>query len=205
MFRLPEGKARFAGGDNDTLGMWSHWVINRIEETGMKRVGQGACALKAPARRRFLGNALLAAILACGLQCAGAADAAFTVRAARDLAADGARRQAPAEPVVVLFSRAGCSWCERLKQQHLRHLPAAVPLREVRFDSDAPLTDFAGRATTHRRFAAAQQFRLAPTLAFYGPDGRQLAEPIVGVRGADYMDYFIDAALAESRQRLETQ
>ncbi len=171
----------------------------------MKRVGQGACALKAPARRRFLGNALLAAILACGLQCAGAADAAFTVRAARDLAADGARRQAPAEPVVVLFSRAGCSWCERLKQQHLRHFPAAVPLREVRFDSDAPLTDFAGRATTHRRFAAAQQFRLAPTLAFYGPDGRQLAEPIVGVRGADYMDYFIDAALAESRQRLAKQ
>jgi hypothetical protein len=185
--------------------MWSHWVVNRIEETGMKRVGQGARALWVRACRRSLGNALLAAILACGLPCAGAADAAFTVLAARDLAVDGARRQDRAEPVVVLFTRGGCAWCERLKQQHLRHLPATIPLREVRFDSDAPLTDFAGRATTHRRFAAAQQFRLAPTLAFYGPDGRQLAEPIVGVRGPDYMDYFIDAALAESRQRLAKQ
>lgn len=164
-------------------------------------VRQGVRAAAARVRRRSLGNALLATILACGLQCAAVAETAFAVAAARDLAAEG-QRPGSAEPIVILFTRAGCAWCERIKQQHLRHLPAGVPLREVRFDSDAPLVDFAGQATTHRRFAAAQQFRFAPTLAFYGPDGRRLADPIVGMRGSDYMDYFIDAALAESRQRL---
>lgn len=172
----------------------------------MKRAGQEARAHKWwRASRLSLGKALLAAILACGPLAAGAAGEPFRVAAARDLAADAIVRQAPAEPVVILFSRNGCTWCEKLKQQHLRHLPREVVLREIRVDSNAPLLDFAGQATTHRRFAALQQVKLAPTLAFFAPDGRQLVEPIVGVRGPDYMDYFIDTALATSRQRLAPQ
>jgi thioredoxin-related protein len=170
----------------------------------MKRAGQGARADLASSRRLSLGKALLAAILACCLQAAGAAEP-FQVAVARNLVSDGASRKTPAEPVVLLFSRAGCTWCERLKQQHLRHLPREVVLREVDIGSDAPLVDFAGLVTTHRRFATAMSVRLAPTLAFFSPDGRQLVEPIVGVRGADYMDYFIETALAASRQRLNSQ
>lgn len=172
----------------------------------MKRARQGARADLASPRRLSLGKVLLATILACCLQAAACAAATpFQVAVARNLASDGAGRQTPAEPVVLLFSRAGCTWCERLKQQHLRHLPRDIVLREIDVDSDAKLVDFAGQTTTHRRFASTQSVRLTPTLAFFGPDGRQLAEPIVGVRDADYMDYFIETALAASRQKLNSQ
>jgi hypothetical protein len=147
-------------------------------------------------------NALLATILACTPSLALAVEAPFRIDAARDFPADALARPASVSPLVVLFSRNGCPWCERIKQQHLRHLPADVVLREVNVESDAPLVDFAGQSTTQRRFAATHKVRLAPTLAFFGPDGRQLAEPIVGLRGPDFMDFYIDAALAESRQKL---
>lgn len=157
---------------------------------------------------------ILACLLAWAL--AGAALAARpglparSLQVAQDLAADARILRERRVPLMVLYSRADCPWCERARRQYLVPLandPASaerILMRQIDLDSDAPLVDFNGRATTHRRFGAGQRATLTPTLMFYGPDGQQVAEPIIGFLLADFyaahIDKGIDAGLAELRQ-----
>ncbi|MBZ0126292.1 MAG: hypothetical protein K8F32_07955 [Rhodocyclaceae bacterium] len=136
------------------------------------------------------------------------ATAGSSLPPAQDLATDARDMQARGTVMLVLFSQAGCRWCERAKNEVLLPLandPASarrIILREVALDNDAPLNDFAGRRTTHRRFAVEEGVRLTPTLVVYGPDGKRLAEPIVGFRLADFYAEYVHRAVEEGLVRL---
>ncbi len=136
------------------------------------------------------------------------ATAGSSLPPAQDLATDARDMQARGTVMLVLFSQAGCRWCERAKNEVLLPLandPASarrIILREVALDNDAPLNDFAGRRTTHRRFAVEEGVRLTPTLVVYGPDGKRLAEPIVGFRLADFYAEYVHRAVEEGLARL---
>jgi len=125
----------------------------------------------------------------------------------RDLAADGRLAAAKGVPLVVLYSRDDCSWCEKLRREHLGPLsrdPAAPALvRELHMDRVTPLTDFAGRRTTSADFSQRMQARFAPTVMFHGPDGAALAEPIIGFRLADFYAAYLERAIQESQARLQ--
>jgi thioredoxin-related protein len=129
---------------------------------------------------------------------------------AQDLAADARNMRARGTVMLVLFSQAGCHWCERARNEALLPLqndPAShrrVVLREVAIDNDTPLTDFAGRRTTHRRFAAGERAHVTPTLVVFGPDGARLAEPIVGFRLADFYAEYVNRAIDDGLARLKT-
>lgn len=161
----------------------------------------GRLRLPRPQPWRRLVSAWILAWLAMGTAAAAA------LPAAADFAADARQMREKRLPMVVFFSRGGCPWCERARREYLAPLardPAtAALLRQVDLDRDTPLTDFAGRATSHRAFARERQVKLAPTLLFLGPDGEPLAEPIVGFRLADFYGSYIERALAESRERLD--
>ncbi|MBI4755060.1 MAG: hypothetical protein HY778_06480 [Betaproteobacteria bacterium] len=111
-------------------------------------------------------------------------------------------------PLLILFSRADCPWCERARRGWLlpMHTEPAwqgrVALREVWLDSDAAMTDFSGRATTQRAFAAAQGVRVTPTVMLFGPGGERLAEPIVGLRIADFYGAYLERAVEEAGMKL---
>jgi len=128
---------------------------------------------------------------------------------AQDLAADADAMRARGTVMLVLYSRHGCPWCERARKEVLLPLQSApesekrVVLREIAIDEDAPLTDFAGRRTTHRRFAAGEGARLTPTLILYGPDGRRLAEPLVGYLTADFYAEYVNRTIEEGLARLQ--
>lgn len=138
-----------------------------------------------------------------------AADTPARLTPARDLAVDAARMREQRIPMVILFSRADCRWCEKARREHLIPLasdPAAKALvRQVDMDQDAPLTDFDGRAASHRAFAARHKAKLAPTLMFFGPDGRQLAEPIVGFRLPDFYGAYIEQSIDEGLDYLRKE
>lgn len=108
---------------------------------------------------------------------------------------------------MVLYSRDDCSWCEKVRREHLGPLSRdpAVPtvIRELHMDRSTPLTDFAGRRTTSADFAKQMQARFAPTVMFHGPDGAQLAESIVGFRLADFYGAYLERAIEEARTRLQ--
>jgi len=123
-----------------------------------------------------------------------------------DLAADASLAAAKGVPLVVLYSRDDCSWCAKVRREHLEPLSRnpATPavIRELHMDRATPLLDFAGRRTTGADFSKQMQAQFAPTVMFHGPDGAALAEPIVGFRLADFYAAYLDRAIEESRVRL---
>ena len=132
--------------------------------------------------------------------------AQHTLPEASDLAADARLAAAKGVPLVVLYSRDDCSWCAKVRREHLGPLSRdpATPavIRELHMDRTTPVLDFAGRRTTSADFSKQMQAQFAPTVMFHGPDGAALAEPIVGFRLADFYAAYLDRAVGESRTRL---
>lgn len=154
-------------------------------------------------RPSVLGRLFTAWILA---WLAMAADAATPLPEAQNLAADARIMRTERLPLMVLFSRSNCNWCEKVRREYLAAIAAEpnarVLLRQVDIDRDAALTDFTGQTTSHRAFAQAHQARLAPTLMFFGPDGELLADTLVGYHAPDFYGALIDRAIDGSRTRL---
>lgn len=149
-------------------------------------------------------------ILACLAALIVAAPACAQMTRAHDLAADArvaARRHIP---LLVLFSQAGCPWCERVRQEFLLPMQrnpeyrAKVMMREVGIDDAGALIDFSGKATTQSEFSQRYRVSMTPTVVMFSPGGVALGEPLVGLASADYYGYFldqrIDAALVQLHQ-----
>lgn len=127
--------------------------------------------------------------------------------AAVDLRAEAASAASNGQPLVVLYSRSDCRYCETIRKDHLQPLQASpahrgIVVRQINQDSERPVQDFRGKSASHSAIAASEKIRLVPVVAFYGPDGRQLVPPIVGARIADYYQSYLDEALEKSAQAL---
>jgi len=135
--------------------------------------------------------------------------AAAELPRASQLDAEARQAARAGAPLIVIFSRADCSFCQTIKRDYLQPLAAdpryagRVVIREIGQDTEAPLTDFSGRPTTHARFAAAEKIRLVPVVAFYGPGGRKLHESIVGARLPDFYQSYLEDAIEQSAKALK--
>jgi thioredoxin-related protein len=140
-----------------------------------------------------------------------AAAAIQPVPTAANLAADGKTARSARQPIVVLFSRSPCNWCDKARHEHLNAMASQAaqarsgPLfRQIDLDTDAPLVDFSGRQTSHRDFASSHNVKMAPTLLFFADDGRQLVAGIVGYRLAEFYGTLIEDAIEDSRNQLRS-
>lgn len=129
--------------------------------------------------------------------------------AAIDLRSEARQAGRHGEPLVILYSRQNCSYCETVKRDFLQPLTNnpryrnRLLVRQIDQDSDRTLNDFQGEKTSHSRFASREKVRLVPFVAFYGPDGRLLAEPIIGARLPDFYADYLESAIEQSRQALK--
>lgn len=104
-------------------------------------------------------------------------------------------------PLVIIYSRRDCKYCETVKRDYLKPLANnpryrdRVVIRQINQDSDAILIDFQGNPTTHARFTASEKIKLVPVVAFYGPNGLTWAEPIVGARLPDFYQSYLEDSL----------
>ena len=120
---------------------------------------------------------------------------------------ESARKQGG--PLVIIYSRRDCKYCETVKRDYLKPLAnnpryrERVLIRQVNQDGEGNLIDFQGNPTTHARFTAAEKVKLVPVVAFYGPNGRQLADPIVGARLPDFYQGYLEEALDRSISELK--
>ena len=126
---------------------------------------------------------------------------------AADLAADGLAMRAGSMPMVVLYSRADCSYCDQARHYlvPMANDPANAQralFRQIDIDSDASLTGFGGQPTTHRAVARQLGARFAPTVSVLDADGRPLGEAIVGMRLADFYGQYVDNAIDSARTML---
>lgn len=147
--------------------------------------------------------------LCAGLLMPLAVMAATDLPPARDLRAEAAAAASAGLPLVLVFSRPDCSYCEIVKRDYLKPLAeepryrGQVFVRQINQGSEAALLGFDGEKTTHARFAAAEKVRLVPVVGFYGPKGQTLAPPIVGARLPDFYPGYLQSSIDQSTQKLK--
>jgi thioredoxin-related protein len=127
-----------------------------------------------------------------------------------DLRAEAARAAKAGGPLIVIYSRQDCKYCEAVKRDFLKPMAAnpryrdRVLIRQINQDGDEQaLTDFKGQTSTHARVAAAEKVKLVPVVAFYGPEGRKLAEPIVGARLPDFYQSYLEDGVEQASRNLK--
>lgn len=136
------------------------------------------------------------------------AGAATDLPAALDLRAEAQMAARTGGPLLLIYSRQDCKYCETVKRDYLKPLLEnpryrdKLQIRQINQDSDQPLLDFKGQTSRHAQFAASEKIKLVPVVAFYGPDGRRLAEPIIGARLPDFYPGYLDDAIEQSRKML---
>lgn len=133
--------------------------------------------------------------------------AALRLPAAGDLARDAVEMRTAKMPMVVLYSQTGCTYCDEARTYlvPMAQDPANAGralFRQIDIDSDAPLSDFAGRSTTHRELARTLGARFTPTVMLLDAEGRPLGEAIVGMRLPDFYGQYVDNAIDEARAKL---
>jgi len=137
---------------------------------------------------------------------AGAAGTSLTP--AVDLRSEARQAEKNGGPLIVLYSRPDCKFCETVRRDYLKPLAAnpryrdRVVLRQINQDSDAALTDFHGQPTTQANFAASEKIKLVPVVVFYGPEGKRLSDPIIGARLPDFYQSYLEESLEKSIKAL---
>jgi hypothetical protein len=99
--------------------------------------------------------------------------------------------------LVVMVSLEGCPFCRQVRDSHLVHLRReGQPIVEVDIQRPLPLAGFDGRATTHVAIAEQWKAKVAPTLLFFGPGGREVAPRLVGAGIPDFYGAYLEQRLA---------
>lgn len=153
--------------------------------------------------RSFVGLALGAtSVLGCGLRLARAGESALPLPVSLPEVAAAAAQQG--EPLVLLISLAGCPYCELVRRNYL--LPAreqGVAAWQLNMgDRLRPLIGFDGQAIHAAEQISRWKVRLAPTVLFLDPKGRELAERLRGIASVDFYGAYLDERLALARQGL---
>lgn len=148
--------------------------------------------------------------LVAGMARAGGDEIAY----ARDLSADAQIMRNKGVPMLVIFTRPDCGYCDRLMAEYLvpmqrtKTYQGRVLMRQIEVGGDDALVDFSGKTITHGQFAWRYRAGLTPTVKFIDTTGVELTEAIIGYTTPDlyggYLDNAIDEALLKSKQRSRT-
>lgn len=104
------------------------------------------------------------------------------------------------EPLVVMVSLEGCPFCRIARQSHLApmHREGGV-IVQVDMRSAQTVRDFDGKMTSHDVLVQRWRVTIAPTLLFFGPDGREVAERMEGAYQPDFYGPYLDERLDKAR------
>ena len=107
------------------------------------------------------------------------------------------------QPLLVMVSLEGCIYCKMARQSHLVPMhQGGAPVVQVDFRSPQAVLDFAGKSTTHDELARLWKVTVTPTLLFFGPGGREVAERMEGGYLPDFYGSYLDDRLAKARTQL---
>ncbi|MDX9967937.1 MAG: hypothetical protein RBS47_02720 [Hydrogenophaga sp.] len=123
----------------------------------------------------------------------------------RSLAGSARAAAARGEPLVVMTSLAGCIYCDMVRNQHLQPMLRDGLVHAIQLDIQdrtGLILDFAGQQSSPFELAHRWEARIAPTVLFFGPDGQELAERMVGMGLPDFYGEYLNTRLDTARQRL---
>ena len=111
--------------------------------------------------------------------------------------------------VVVLFSLPDCLYCEAIRREQLLPLSREprtenqLVVREVSITGARSFIGFDGRSTIESDFAKQSAAKFSPIVAFFGPTGEQVSEPMVGALLADFYGAYLDKAVHNGLSKIE--
>ena len=129
----------------------------------------------------------------------------------RNLQDDGELSQKTQKPILILFSMAGCAYCEYIEEEHLKPMlrnqeyRSKVIIRRVMTDDYDNLIDFNGNKISALDFSARYGSFLTPTVVFLNHEGVELTQRLLGVRNTEYYGGDLDESLERSLRKLRQQ
>ena len=112
------------------------------------------------------------------------------------------------EPLVILVSLPGCPFCELVRRSYLLPARRDAGLHAWQLDitdRSTALTGFDGIASTAAAQIKSWKATFAPTVLFFGPQGQELAERLVGIAVPDFYGAYLESALITARKLLSRQ
>jgi len=151
-------------------------------------------------RRDWLRLALASAMpMLASAQSAGAASLPAAQSLRDELALALRKRQA----LVVMASLDGCPFCRTARQNYLSPMhKSGIEIVQVDMNSAQPVLDFAGQATTHGQLIRQWKIAVTPTVLFFGPGGKEVAERLEGASLPDFYGAYLDDRLEKGRRAL---
>jgi thioredoxin-related protein len=133
-------------------------------------------------------------------------DSSGDVLPADDWSVEASEAQKGGHPILILFSREYCTYCERLKTEVLEPLVNSGGLKDVASIRELDITrggkirDFDGEKVRTRAFVKRYGIYATPTLVLIDNQGALIGTPIVGFNNVDdyqpYLEALIEAVSA---------
>ena len=79
---------------------------------------------------------------------------------------------------------------------------AGTAIVQVDMRNNQPVLDFAGKLTTHDELTRRWKVSITPTLLFFGPGGKEVAERMEGAYLPDYYGPYLEERMAQGRKAL---
>jgi len=107
-------------------------------------------------------------------------------------------------PLTVMVSLPGCPFCKVVRDQHLAPLLQSRAAAVVQVDMGSPLAllDWAGQPVSHAEQVRRWAVKVAPTVLFFGRQGNEVAERLVGSLLPDFYGAYLMQRLEIARQSL---
>ena len=95
----------------------------------------------------------------------------------------------------------GCAFCKVVRENYLQPLRASgLQVVQVDMRDSRALLDFDGTDLTHDAWVRKQGIKLAPTVLFFGAQGREVATRLKGAYLPDFYGAYLDEQLALARR-----
>lgn len=109
------------------------------------------------------------------------------------------------QPLVVMVSLDGCPFCHVARNNYLAPLrqQEGVPVFQIDWRSAAAVRDFGGSAVTHAQLVRAWKIKVAPTVLFFGPGGKEVAERLDGGYIEDFYGAYLTQRLQQARAAIK--
>ena len=105
------------------------------------------------------------------------------------------------QPLVVMVSLHGCAFCKVVRENYLQPLRASgLQVVQVDMRDSRALVDFDGTDLTHDAWVRKQGIKLAPTVLFFGVQGREVSTRLKGAYLPDFYGAYLDEQLALARR-----
>jgi thioredoxin-related protein len=127
---------------------------------------------------------------------------------AKDLSADGKLAAEKRVPLLLAIVAEHCTYCRLVETDFLKPMIISgqykdkTLIRVLYIQDRQPIKDFDGSSVTPEALAAHYRVRFTPTVLFLGPDGKELAERLLGVSSVDFYGAYLDRGIDTARAKL---